>query len=98
MSAERTVLTDAGELPETDDRFVTVEALPHDLENSTDHVRFSVKFQSGARLEVHSIAIQPFRDETTPHFHMGVQLEPGKLDDYIVALEEIRHQFLGGFD
>lgn len=90
------MLTEAGELPETDDRFVTVEALPHDFENSTEHVRFSVKFESDARLELQSIAIQPFRDDTTPHFHMGVQLDPAKLDDYITALEMIRHEYLGG--
>ena len=96
MPTERTVTTEAGVLPETDSRFITVEAIPHDLKNNVDHVRFSGKFQSDARLEVHSIAIQSFRDETTPHFRTGVQLEPEKLDNFITALEMIRHRFLGG--
>lgn len=98
MPPERTVTTEAGVLTEGDGRFITVEALPHDLKNNVDHIRFSAKFQSDARLEIHSVAIQPFRDDITPHFHMGVQLEPEKLDDFITALEMIRHEYLGGIE
>lgn len=94
MSDTRPVTTEAGELAESHPRFETVEAIIHDLENRLHHVRFAAKFQSEARLEVEAISIQPFVDESTPDRNTGVQLEPEKLDDFITALEMIRHRYL----
>lgn len=77
-----------------DPRFESVGAVPNTLKNDIHHVRSSVKYESDARLELQSIAIQPFVDENTPHGRMGVQLDPRSFDDFLSDLYVIENDYL----
>lgn len=71
--------------------FETYEQIPDETQSKVDHIKVSAKMADG---DLSAIAIQPFIDETTPHGQMGVQLEPGALDDLIDAMEFIRMEHL----
>jgi hypothetical protein len=80
------------DVEESDNRFETLEAVPDDRENRTDHTRISLKRDEEGIVE--AVAIQPFKSGGYPHPKFGVQLEADreKLDRVITGLERARKE------
>jgi hypothetical protein len=80
---------DIEDIEDTHPQFETYGALSNETENNLHHERVSVKYTDETQEEVHSIAIQGFVDETTPHARMGTQIDPAKISQLIEKLELI---------
>ena len=88
--------TEIGELVDDHPRFRTVDAVLNTVQKGVHHDRFSVEYKNEHRSEVRAIAVQAYESKDDRNTSWAIRLDPSKIDDYITALEVIRHEYLGG--